>query len=227
MKRSIKTVVLLIFFILLIPMTTDAASGSWKKDSGGWWYQYQNGGYARGWVNIDNSYYYFTSNGYMAYSEYREGCWLNSNGTWSTNNYNGHWEHDTKGWWYTDSSGWYPKGQWLWIDGKCYYFKADGYLAINEYIGTDYVGSDGAYVTSSGSSGDTSSSDDTNKGLSGGSLEKNKNDYSGFNGSSTVYVSRKGKIHKNSNCGGMKKYTTMTYDEALSKGYSKCGTCFK
>ena len=49
----------------------------------------------------------------------------------------------------------------------------------------------------------------------------------GFKLSKTVYVSTSGKIHKNSNCSGMKKYTKMTYEEACELGYEHCKKCFK
>lgn len=44
--------------------------------------------------------------------------------------------------------------------------------------------------------------------------------------SSTVYVSRNGKIHKISNCSGMKYYTEMDYDAAIAAGYVLCSKCF-
>ena len=72
---------------------------------------------------------------------------------WNTAYSGGYWASDSKGWWYTDASGWYPVSTWLWIDGNCYYFKANGYMAVNETI-------DGYYVDASGkmtSNSDTSS----------------------------------------------------------------------
>lgn len=42
----------------------------------------------------------------------------------------------------------------------------------------------------------------------------------------TVYVSNSKKIHKNPSCSGMKKYKIMDYDEAISKGYSRCKKCY-
>ncbi len=45
--------------------------------------------------------------------------------------------------------------------------------------------------------------------------------------SATVYVSRNGVIHLRSNCSGMKYYTEMSYDAAVSAGYRKCSKCYK
>ncbi len=119
---------------------------SWKCNSTGWWVEDTLGWYPQSqWQKIDGKWYYFLDTGYMDYSEYRDGYWLGSDGAWVEDYYGGHWCSDSTGWWYEDSSGWYPTSQWLWIDGKCYYFEADGYLAINKYIDGYWVGSDGAY----------------------------------------------------------------------------------
>lgn len=44
--------------------------------------------------------------------------------------------------------------------------------------------------------------------------------------STTVYVSRSGKIHSVSDCSGMKNYTEMTLGEADGKGYDYCSNCW-
>ncbi len=150
-KKSISILLLLSIFIALINynvLDSYAAGGSWKHDSTGWWYQYSGGSYAIGWTYIGGNWYYFTSSGYMDYSEYRDGCWLNADGSWNTKYSGGHWASDSTGWWYTDNSGWYPTSTWLWIDGSCYYFKASGYMAHDEYVDGCYVNSSGAWVSS-------------------------------------------------------------------------------
>ncbi len=43
------------------------------------------------------------------------------------------WKKNSKGKWVQDTSGWRPKKQWVKIDGKRYYFKADGYMASSEW----------------------------------------------------------------------------------------------
>lgn len=49
----------------------------------------------------------------------------------------------------------------------------------------------------------------------------------GYSLDMTVYVSISGgKIHRRSNCSGMKNYNTMTYGEACEKGYVHCKKCF-
>lgn len=44
------------------------------------------------------------------------------------------WIKDNVGWWYRNKDGSYPTSCWKTIDGKDYYFKADGYMAADEYI---------------------------------------------------------------------------------------------
>ncbi len=132
-KRLYKTIIALLLIIIMlfnVPTASkvEASMGSWKSDANGWWYDL-DGSYARGWTEIDGYWYYFLSSGYMDYSEYRDGCWLNADGTWNTAYSGGYWASDSTGWWYTDASGWYPVNTWLWIDGSCYFFKASGYMA--------------------------------------------------------------------------------------------------
>lgn len=62
----------------------------------------------------------------MDYSEYRDGCWLNSDGSWNTAYSGGHWLQNSVGWYYVDGN-WYPRNQYLWIDGIQYYFNSYGY----------------------------------------------------------------------------------------------------
>ena len=123
-----------------------AGTLSWKSDATGWWVEDSEGWYpVSQWQKIDGKYYYFTSSGYMDYSEYRDGCWLGSDGAWVESYYGGHWASDAAGWWYADASGWYPQSQWVWIDGYCYYFESSGYMATNKYVDGCWVGADGAW----------------------------------------------------------------------------------
>ena len=104
------------------------AVGTWKNDANGWWYEDSSGWYpVAQWMKIDGKWYYFMADGYMDYSEYRDGCWLGSDGAWVEEYYGGTWICDSTGWYYQDAYGWYPTNQYLWIDGVKYWFNADGY----------------------------------------------------------------------------------------------------
>ena len=100
----------------------------WKVNGTGWWVEDTSGWYPISqWQRIDGKWYYFTETGYMDYSEYRDGCWLNADGSWDERYYGGHWCCNSVGWWYEDAAGWYPNSQWLWIDGVNYWFGVSGY----------------------------------------------------------------------------------------------------
>lgn len=102
------------------------SGGTWKHNSVGWWYE-DNGWYPKNqWLEINGNWYYFNANGYMDYSEYRNGYWLNADGSWNPSYSHGTWNYNAYGWWYEDN-GWYPTNQYLWIDGVQYYFNSYGY----------------------------------------------------------------------------------------------------
>lgn len=48
----------------------------------------------------------------------------------------------------------------------------------------------------------------------------------GFFPDKEVYVSNSGKVHLDSDCSGMKSYTTMTIEEAYNAGYERCERCW-
>lgn len=101
----------------------------WHGSGSSWWVQDTNGWYPRSqWLKIDGVWYYFTAAGYMDYGEYRDGYWLNYDG--SCSNYPvASWYYGPGGWYYMDASGWYPTNQYLWIDGVCYWFNGSGYAS--------------------------------------------------------------------------------------------------
>ena len=120
--------------------------GKWYQDDTGWWYEDESGWYpVERWQKIDGKWYYFTCDGYMDYSEYRDGYWLGADGAWDERNYGGKWYIESDKFWYQDESGWRPYSQWLWINWKCYYFDSDGYRVRNQYIDGYWVNNDGEW----------------------------------------------------------------------------------
>lgn len=63
----------------MLALNSVGASAEWKKDNTGWWYTEGNS-WAKGWRLIDNKWYYFNTNGYMAHDTTIEGNTVNSNG---------------------------------------------------------------------------------------------------------------------------------------------------
>lgn len=58
----------------------------------------------------------------------------------------GQWKSDNKGYWYQKDDNSYPILTWQEIDGKWYYFNAEGYMAVSQWVGNYFVGSDGAML---------------------------------------------------------------------------------
>lgn len=72
--------------------------------------------------------------------------------------YAGQWQQDSMGWWYQNDDGSYPASEWKEIDGKQYYFGADGYMLSNTTTPDGYqVGADGAWIENKNTSSASSS----------------------------------------------------------------------
>lgn len=57
------------------------------------------------------------------------------------------WQQDATGWWYQEDNGSYPTNTWKWINGKCYYFDANGYMLSNTTTPDGYqVDANGAWI---------------------------------------------------------------------------------
>ena len=78
-------------------------------------------------------------------NEWVKGKWYNKDGT-QTYKYTMSWKQNSKGYWIEDTKGWYPKNQWQKIDGKWYYFKANGYMASNEYCKGYWLNKNGSWT---------------------------------------------------------------------------------
>ena len=130
MKKRVTSV--LLSFIILVALVVAIGSDS-SAASTGWV-----------WSDTANNWWYETEYGYAS-NEYRDGYWLNDAG-WYDSAWNGSWQSDGNGWW-VQSGSWYAADQWLKIDGKWYHFNSSGYMDVNKWIGSDYVGADGAWTT--------------------------------------------------------------------------------
>ena len=106
--------------------SSGATKSGWLEYNGNWYYLDSSGVMITGWKQIGNSWYYFKSNGAMASNEYREGYYINPDGTW-TYKYKASWHQNSKGWWFGDDHGWYAKDSKQTINGKVYIFDANGY----------------------------------------------------------------------------------------------------
>jgi glucan-binding YG repeat protein len=120
--------------------------GKWKKNSKGWWFGDNLGWYAKNqWQKIDGKWYFFDKEGYMEANAYRQGYYLKANGAWDGKAKVAGWKQDSKGWWYSLGGSDFLKNGWKKIDGNWYYFKATGYIAINEFVQGWWLNKTGAW----------------------------------------------------------------------------------
>lgn len=109
-------------------------SVSWQRDNKGWWIKNSDGSYPRNeWKLVNNSWYFFDSQGYMFTG------WLNSNGSW-------YYMNTDEG----SNNGKMVTG-WRAVSGKWYYLStatdgSGGKMLLNTIIDGYRLGADGAWV---------------------------------------------------------------------------------
>lgn len=115
------------------------------------------------------------------------------------------WRQDSTGWWYTEGNS-FATG-WKSIDGNWYYFRSDGYMAHDCFVGSYYLNSSGAWTTNV-----------PTLVTNTGTISDN---------SRIVYVSDTGtKYHRIPNCGNMKSSSQMSLNQAKQIGYEPCSKCW-
>ena len=133
-----------------IPGKVKAQAG-WIQSGNRWWYRHADGSYTKNnWEAINGTWYYFDGAGWMVTGWLKlSGTWyyMNASGamvtdTWIGDNYvdgsgawvqgktraQAYWVQNNGGWLYVQEDGSYAKSTWKTIDGKEYYFGADGYM---------------------------------------------------------------------------------------------------
>lgn len=143
LQSFIASITLVLGISLISPIS---ASAAWKQDSNGWW-NTEGDSYSTGWKLIDNSWYYFGSDGYMKTG------WINDNGTWYYAGPSGAmktgWINDNNTWYYLNASGVMQTG-WININGSWYYTNESGAMQtgfLNLDNKTYYLNESGAMVT--------------------------------------------------------------------------------
>jgi hypothetical protein len=108
--------------LTLTALSPIGASAEWRQDSNGWW-NTEGSSYSIGWRSIDNTWYYFGSDGYMKTN------WVNDGGTWYYMQPSGAmktgWVNDGDTWYYLQSSGAMKTG-WINDRGTWYYAAPSG-----------------------------------------------------------------------------------------------------
>lgn len=109
MRRLTKIIASALVAVSVFALNSIRANAEWKENNSGWWYTegnswatgwrnfygqwyyfYSDGYVATGWQKLGGSWYYFDKNNYlynggkMQHDTIIDGCYLNSNGVWST-----------------------------------------------------------------------------------------------------------------------------------------------
>ncbi len=123
-------------------------ASSWLVQGSKWYYVTESGAMATGWLSQGGTWYYLAPDsgvmqtgwqrvgGLWYYLQPGSGAmktgWLNQGGTW---------------YYLAPGSGVMQTG-WYWVGSKCYYSVTSGAMAHDRWIGSYWVGSDGAWVPS-------------------------------------------------------------------------------
>ena len=178
--KKLKSLIAISICALIVVTTCPVSvSAAWKQDSTGWW-NTEGNSYSIGWRSIDNTWYYFGSDGYMKTG------WINDNGTWYYTDNSGAmktgWINDNGIWYYTNASGAMQTGL-VTINNNTYYLNESGAMQTGNVTinGANYTFAlSGEQINSNTTNGtaadvtDTNSTSDTNtstgsSGSSGGS----------------------------------------------------------
>ncbi len=150
----------------------------------------------------------------------------------------GEWKQEPDGrWWYLNDDGTYPFNCWQQIDGKYYYFDANGYLVVNSITPDGYlVGADGAWIQNTGTGSYSNNSSyntaDTNRYSSTNTEAYTARSSFSSEQSGTYYWTPSGKsYHTTRNCRSLSRSKTIlsgSLSEAKSNGKKDpCNNCVR
>ncbi len=102
----------------------------WIKLSGTWYYLTGSGAMATGWIQTGGTWYYMNTSGAMVTDTWIGNNYVDGSGAWvqGKTRAQAYWVQNNGGWLYVQENGSYAKSTWKTIDGKEYYFGADGYM---------------------------------------------------------------------------------------------------
>ena len=145
--------------------TDNSIQEGWFNDSSGRWaYQFADGSWAYGWKTIsgiryyfdsvgwmvtdwqaiDGSWFYFDEDGAIVTNAIVDGYYVDANGAMVTNS----WVQKDGAWYYFGSNGAMLTG-WQMIESERYFFYDNGIMAMNTWVGDNYLGPTGALISKS------------------------------------------------------------------------------
>lgn len=77
----VKVIATTLIVTSVLALNPIGASAEWRQDNHGWWYT-EGKSWSIGWRLIDGKWYYFNSDGYMAYNATIDGYNIGSDGAW-------------------------------------------------------------------------------------------------------------------------------------------------
>ena len=104
----------------------------WLKLGNNWYYLNPgNGAMVTGWLQLGSTWYYMNGSGAMETDTWIGNSYVDANGVWdqSKTKAQAYWVQNNGRWLYVQEDGSYAKSTWKTIDGKEYYFGAEGYMA--------------------------------------------------------------------------------------------------
>ena len=103
----------------------------WIKLSETWYYLTGSGAMATGWIQVGGTWYYMNVSGAMVTDTWIGDNYVDGSGAWvqGKTRAQAYWVQNNGRWLYVQEDGSYAKSTWKTIDGKEYYFGADGYMA--------------------------------------------------------------------------------------------------
>lgn len=123
----------------------------WSLENGKWYYSKEGYERSTGWIydNTYNSWFYLSNDGSMKTgwiydNSYNSWFYLNSNGTMRTGWF---YDYSYNSWFYLNPNGTMKTGWLCDTNGKWYYLYGNGFMAHNTWIGSYYVNSSGAWVS--------------------------------------------------------------------------------
>lgn len=128
-----------------MPILSTPSGGTWKQDNTGWWFQYPNGTYPKNkWEVIDNYWYYFKADGYMATGNITyQANWYYLTEVASPDHplgsmYMNAWKKGTgTNWYYYGDTGAMLINKWVKTDGEYYFVGKSGAMLTDQWITTD------------------------------------------------------------------------------------------